>query len=78
MASNWDDLTSWQRTRAAEALVALVALWYTTFDPLPDIPYEPVNLELLSYLLVPGVLAWWLLLTVAAGARRTARTWRRT
>jgi Co/Zn/Cd efflux system component len=73
MQRNWNDLTRWQRRRATEALALLVAAWYTTFNPLPDIPYGPVRLELLTSLAVAAVLSWWVVLTLAALARRVAR-----
>jgi Co/Zn/Cd efflux system component len=73
MHRNWNDLTLWQRKRATEALVLLVAAWYTTFNRLPDLPYGPVRLELLTSLAVAAVLSWWVGLTLAAVARRVAR-----
>jgi len=73
----WDDLTSWQRKRAVEGFVILVAAWYTTFNPLPDIPYGPVRLELLTFLLVLAVAAWWFVLALVAGGRQVAGKTRR-
>ncbi len=77
MPTSWNDLTSWQRKRAVEGFVMLVAAWYTTYNLLPDIPYGPVRLELLTDLLVLAVASWWLVLALIAVGRQLAGKARR-
>ena len=67
------DLTPWQRRRALELTAFLLCAWYTTFNPLPDIPYGPVQVELMTWLLAVGLLAWWLALGTYLAGRSLLR-----
>ena len=69
----WENLLPWQRRRALEFCTLAGCAWYTTFNPLPDIPYGPVRLEFGTWVAAVLLLGWWLALSFFLGIRAVVR-----
>lgn len=74
MSEFWGSLTEWQRRRVVEALIFAVCAWYTVLNALPDLPYGPVRIELVTWVIAVGLAAWWLSLTLFLAGRAVVRS----
>jgi hypothetical protein len=56
-----------------EVLISTVCVWYTVFNALPDLPYGPVRIEFVTWVIAVGLAAWWVSLTLFLAGRTLVR-----